>query len=193
MSITSETREDILWWQEFILTWNGVSIIRCPPVTSDDFTLFTDTSGALGFGVVYRSVGSRARGLLTWSIIPSTLKNCVPLSFQRRHRVILGGMDRFSSCLTSLSAGNLSPLRISISCVCFVFFFFFFYAAKFNFNTFQHIPGHTNYFAALLSRLQVHKFPQAAPDTDSVPLLFHLSFGPSNQFVTPFLCLFFGS
>ena len=61
-----------------------------------------------------------------------------------------------------------------------LFRFFIFHTAKFNFNTFQHIPGHTNYFAALLSRLQVHKFPQAAPDTDSVSLLFHLSFCPVN-------------
>ena len=51
----SEAREDILWWHKFVSTWNGVSIIQTPMVTSDEFTLFTDASGSLGFGAIYRS------------------------------------------------------------------------------------------------------------------------------------------
>ena len=49
--------------------------------------------------------------------------------------------------------------------------FMFFRAAQFNFNIMlKHIPGHSNYLAGLLSRLQVHKFQQAAPDMDYSPM-----------------------
>ena len=48
----SEAREDILWWHKFVSTWNVVSIIQTPMVTSDEFTLFTDASGSLGFGAI---------------------------------------------------------------------------------------------------------------------------------------------
>ena len=53
--ISSEAREDILWWHQFLCTWNGVSLIQEPIVDSDKFTLFTDASGTLGFGGLFRT------------------------------------------------------------------------------------------------------------------------------------------
>ena len=94
-------------------------------MTSDDFTLFTDASGALGFGVVYRSHWFSS----PW---PTHLKHH-SINFKELCAIVVSAQTwghswrnrQVSSCLTtSLSAGNLSPLGIPISCVCFVFYFF---------------------------------------------------------------------
>ena len=64
-------------------------------------------------------------------------------------------------CWQSKSAKDPHLMRL--------FRYLFFHAAKFNFNImFQHLPGHSNYYADLLSRLQVRKFQQVAPSVDLV-------------------------
>ena len=55
IAVNSDSWEDVLWWHRFIRSWNGVAITQSPPVTSDEFMLFTDASGTLGFSAVYHS------------------------------------------------------------------------------------------------------------------------------------------
>ena len=65
-------------------------------------------------------------------------------------------------CWRSRSAKNPDLMRL--------FRYMFFQAAQFNFNIIlEHIPGHNNYLADLLSRLQVCKFQQVAPHMDHGP------------------------
>ena len=171
LSLNSESREDILWWHRFILDWNGVAIIQCPPVTSDDFTLFTDASGTLGFGAVYRTHWFSS----TWpphlqhhSINYKELFAVVVAaqvwghSWQNKQVVVMSDNKPICDCWRSRSAKDPHLMRL--------FRYLFFHAAKFNFNImFQHLPGHANYHADLLSRLQVHRFHQAALDADRAP------------------------
>ena len=55
IDINLQARLDILWWHQFISDWNGVSFIQEEFVSSDSITLYTDASGVLGFGAVYKS------------------------------------------------------------------------------------------------------------------------------------------
>ena len=52
--LSVDSREDILWWKNFLPTWNGISYLQDNPVSSDDIHLFTDAS-ALGIGGVFGS------------------------------------------------------------------------------------------------------------------------------------------
>ena len=54
VQLSSESRADILWWLEFLPSWNGVCYIQSEPVSSISISLYTDASG-LGFGAVYGS------------------------------------------------------------------------------------------------------------------------------------------
>ena len=53
ISLTSESRADIDWWNQFLPEWNGVEFFQQACVSSDDMLLFTDASGTLGFGAIY--------------------------------------------------------------------------------------------------------------------------------------------
>ena len=38
--LSAETKEDIVWWSTFLPTWNGVSYLQDPPISSDDIHHF---------------------------------------------------------------------------------------------------------------------------------------------------------
>ena len=171
LSLNSEFREDILWWHRFILDWNGVAIIQCPPVTSDDLTLFTDAFGTLGFGAVYQTHWFSSTWPPHLQLHPINYKELFAVvvaaqvwghSWQNKQIVVMSDNKPICDCWRSRSAKDPHLMHL--------FRYLFFHAAKFNFNImFQHLPGHTNYHADLLSRLQVHRFHQAAPDADRAP------------------------
>ena len=49
-----EAREDIIWWNRFLPSWNGVSIFLNPNwKDAEAINLFTDASGTLGYGAYF--------------------------------------------------------------------------------------------------------------------------------------------
>ena len=169
----SEAREDILWWHKFVSTWNGVSIIQTPMVTSDEFTLFTDASGSLGFGAIYRSHWFSC----SW---PSHLQE-YHINFKELFAIVAAVktwghnwpnkqiLIFTDSKVVSDSWKSRSSKNPAMMCL---LRHMFFHAAKYNFNVMlQHLPGHDNHLADLLSRLQVSKFQQAAPSMDAAPTI----------------------
>ena len=171
IAVNSESREDILWWHRFIRSWNSVAIIQSPPVTSDEFMLFTDASGTLGFGAVYRShwfsspwpIHLKHHSINFKELFATVVAAQVwGYSWQNRQVLVMSDNKPVCDCWQSKSAKDPHLMRL--------FRYLFFHAAKFNFNImFQHLPGHSNYYADLLSRLQVRKFQQVAPSADLLP------------------------
>ena len=54
ISLTAEAKEDIKWWQDFMPSWNGISLMIQPNwESSSDLQLYTDASGTLGFGAYF--------------------------------------------------------------------------------------------------------------------------------------------
>ena len=52
ITLNSEARADIQWWNSFLPSWNGIEFIQQDIITSHSLKLFTDAS-FLGFGAVY--------------------------------------------------------------------------------------------------------------------------------------------
>ena len=49
-----EAREDIIWWDRFLPSWNGESIFIDPHWNdAETINLFTDASGTLGYGAYF--------------------------------------------------------------------------------------------------------------------------------------------
>ena len=171
LALNAEAQEDILWWFRFLRSWNGVSLIQSSPVTSDDFTLFTDASGVLGLGAVYRSHWFShpwPNHLLHHSINFKELFAIVVAAkiwghtWRNQQVIVMSDNKPICDCWQSRSAKDPNLMRL--------FRYLFFHAAMYNFNImFQHLPGHSNVLADLLSRLQVRKFQQAAPFADRAP------------------------
>ena len=138
---------------------------------SDKFTLFTDASGTLGFGGLFRTHWFSS----TW---PQHL-HCKSINFKElfavvvavctwghmwRNKQILIFSDNLPICMCwqSRSAKDPDLMRLLR--------YMFFRAARLNCNIIlQHVPGHSNQLADFLSRLQVCKFQQAAPHMDPGP------------------------
>ena len=57
ITITQDVREDIHMWLYLLSCWNGVSVFLSDPVSSNDLTLFTDSSSSVGFGAYYKARG----------------------------------------------------------------------------------------------------------------------------------------
>ena len=171
ITINSDARKDIRWWDCFLLSWNGVSIIQSSPVLTDDLTLFTDTSGSLGFGALYKTHWFPCRWPANMEKFNIAYKELFAVvvalqvwgsEFVDKQIVVLTDNQSICDAWRSRSARDPELMRL--------FRFMFFNAASLNFNVMlQHIPGHYNHFADLLSRLQVSKFKLVAPRMDAAP------------------------
>ena len=54
IQIFREAQLDIIWWQDFLPTWSGSSLILDTHwTTSPDIHLYTDVSGSLGWGAFW--------------------------------------------------------------------------------------------------------------------------------------------
>ena len=171
--LDKDALQDIMWWERFMVPWNGISYFQEPFITSDEFTLFTDASGTLGMGGLFRS---------HWFSVPW------PPSFHHhsinykelfavvcavqcwahlwRNKQILICTDNETICKIwqSRSSKNSDLMRLIRH--------MFFKAASLNCNIlFKHIPGHTNSQADQLSRLQIHKFMSETPHMDPSPTI----------------------
>ncbi|XP_075715671.1 uncharacterized protein LOC142750558 [Rhinoderma darwinii] len=52
--LSAELKADLLVWGEFLQTYNGRSVLMYQPVSSVDLELYTDASGACGFGAYFQ-------------------------------------------------------------------------------------------------------------------------------------------
>ena len=56
-----EAREDIIWWNRFLPSWNGVSVFLDPNwKDAEAINLFTDASGTLGYGAYFNGAWFRS-------------------------------------------------------------------------------------------------------------------------------------
>ena len=137
----------------------------------DEFTLYTDASGVLGFGAVYKSHWFS----LSWpqSVIHHNInfKELFAIiaavhtwSDQWAHMQITFMTDNSPIC--DILCKGSTPDRDIICLVQHLFF----HAAKINLNiVFQHVPGQYNVMADLLSHRQVDRFLQQFPLMDRAP------------------------
>ena len=169
--INEETRKDILWWHDFIGIWNGKSLLQSPPVTSSALKLFTDASGALGFGAVfnnawfssewppnlqgkdinYKELFSLVAAVFTWGVELSNKQVIMHTDNLSITRIWMSG---------TTSREDLMQLVRAL----------FFFGAKMNINIMvQHVLGHSNALADSLSRFDLQRFRRLHPHADIGP------------------------
>ena len=159
-------------------TWNGVSYLQQPPVSSDDIHLFTDAS-ALGIGGVFGNqwfaVAIEQFSSISW--FPSQdapfdinfwellalLVAFFTWSDHFRDKQVIIHTDNMPLVYV-WSRGSRNPLIMRLVRALFL------RTARFNSNLLlRHIPGHDNSLADSLSRLQVPRFFTFHPTADGSP------------------------
>ena len=172
--LNAETREDLKWWHDFLPSWNGKAMFIDPVwKDADDLSLYTDASGALGFGGYFQ--GSWFRG--DWS--PSQRLPLRSIQWQELFAIVAAATiwgSRLSNhritfkcdnlaIVNAWSSQNAKDLQLSK-----LLRRLFFIAASQNFTVrLVHIPGSLNCIADCLSRNQLLKFFHLAPQADRNP------------------------
>ena len=176
--LSTGMREDIRWWGTFLPTWNGVSYMQQPPVSSYDIHLYTDAS-ALGVGGVFgerwfswpldhfRSAAWFPHQLEPFNINFWELLALVVAFFTWQHHFRDTQVVIHTDNLPMVhvwSRGSRDPQVMRLVRALFL------RAAHSNTNILlAHTPGHSNTLADALSRLQVLRFHQLHPDARQDP------------------------
>jgi len=169
ISLNKEARADIQWWATFVSSWNGISIIQSPTMSSDSLELFTDASSLKGFGAVFGNhwtYGPWPARLQDKDINFKELLAILIAVFTWKDDLINKQINIFTDnkSICSIWFKGTSPNPDLMALVRKLFLF----ASMFNINiTFEHIPGHSNTLADCLSRFQVKKFRQLHGQADA--------------------------
>lgn len=169
VTIDRESRKDLQWWCDFLPTWNGVELIQQPFVSSDDLELFTDAS-SIGLGgfwkgqwfstPIVRSTSNNIAYLELLAIVVATF--CWGYEWVNQQIILFTDNEAVVTIWDKGSCKDSSLMKLVRK--------LFFFTAKHNINLIlKHVPGKSNIYADLLSRLQVEKFRNKCPEASLVP------------------------
>ncbi len=169
ISLTSEARKDIEWWGSFLPTWNGkYKILDLKTTPCPSLNLFTDASGAHGFGIYFdrrwisRQWPDWADNLsIQWKELFPIYLSCFVWAELFHKKRLLFHCDNMSVVDIWNSQISRCPHIMSLLRK------LFFITAKFNFTVnVTHIRGTDNSIADSLSRFQYNRFRALAPTAD---------------------------
>ena len=174
ITINSEARADLQWWETFLPDWNGVSIIPSPPVSSVSISLFTDASD-LGLGAMFGSLWLYS----DWSHAPWVSPESTHINTREIFAIwaaVRTWGHHWPDSQLLIHTDNEATVNVWKSGTCKdkhmmrVIRAMFFFCAKINLNIMlTFIPGHLNVNADNLSRLQVQKFLRDNPSVNHHP------------------------
>ena len=72
-------RSDLAWWELFLETWNGVSLLRPNRLSTPDYEVFTDASGLFGCGAVWEHTWLQLKWPVEYREVPIAPKELVPI------------------------------------------------------------------------------------------------------------------
>lgn len=166
IKLSKEVKEDLKVWKTFLAQFNGRSIFLSDTwVNSNTLNLYTDASGALGFGAVFGSKWCYGEWPDSWRHSNIAFLEFYPIvlslflwghKMQNRRILFLTDNEAIVHVINKQSCRDKSLM----------FFVWKMVLASLTHNIVfnaKHIPGVTNKLADALSRLQVHTFKQLAP------------------------------
>ena len=182
--LTKAARADLVTWSNFLHQFNGRSLfLHDHWVDSSTLRLFTDASGALGYGAIFGTEWCYGEWPGSWKGLNIAILEFFPIllsvllwgSKMRNRRIVfftdneaLVHVINKASCRDTVLMGFVR--RLVLACL--------------NFNILfraRHVPGVHNELADSLSRLQVHRFRQLAlVDMHPFPTLVFLHLQPLN-------------
>lgn len=172
ISLNSEARLDIYWWAKYLPDWNGRYKILDPHVTiCHDHNIFTDASGEIGFGifnngswVAERWPNNLLNRSIQWKELFPIYICCSIWAPKFQGKRLLFHCD--NNAVVNIWSSNSSKCPQIMSLLRNLFYI----AAKHEFTVnVKHIPGVNNTLADRLSRLQLDKFRNMAPNADKEP------------------------
>ena len=72
-------RSDLIWWDLFLDSWNGVSLLRPARLMHPDHNIYTDTSGSVGCGAVWAQQWFQFEWPQEYAIVPKAPKEFLPI------------------------------------------------------------------------------------------------------------------
>ena len=176
IDLNSSVRSDISMWSVLLEGWNGVSLMQKPLLSGPELKFFTDASFS-GFGAFFdgrwfsspwpRVIDSANIAVLELFAVFASIVTWGDV-LANRQILIFSDNDAIVQAFTFGSSRNKSIMLLlrKIFFVCF----------EFNISLrLCHLPGSSNVFADLLSRLQVSQFLAACPEA-----LLHASSLPAS-------------
>lgn len=178
LRITAEMKKDLELWLQFFRDFNGISVFHDRFwVSNDDIQLFTDSAGGsdLGFGAYFAGKWTQGSWPLAWVetgiTADITVLELFPLLVSLhawgdllRNKKIVFRVDNYAvvhivNSMTSKSDRVMTILRaFTLQCL--------------QLNVVvkaQHVSGRSNGICDALSRFQLQRFRELAPDADQSP------------------------
>lgn len=171
IKLNQEAKADIRWWQNFLPTWNGISIIDGSKwLTNSEICLQTDSSD-LAAGCVYKSEwffvkfeGEHAYmkdKSINWRELYAIVKATATWCELLRAKKVIFYCDNLSIVYILQSGCSKNPDIMKLVRA------LFFIAARYQIEyTAKHIPGIMNTNADHLSRLKIDEFMASCPDAN---------------------------
>jgi hypothetical protein len=176
--VKKEIRQDLAMWLVFLQNYNGVSVFKDRNwVSNDEIQLYSDSAGGLdmGFGIYFKGHWCHAKWPISWHTLKLTLDITLLELFPILVALFIWGSDlknrkiRFNcdneavvhiiNKLTSKSDRVMSLVRVlTLRCL--------------QLNILvkaSHVPGRENKICDSLSRFQLTRFRELAPDSDPNP------------------------
>lgn len=182
--LTSEAKADLRLWLSFLSQFNGKSFfLQDKWLNSYNLNLFTDASGALGFGAIFGNHWCYGRWPNEWAYLNIAILEFYPIvlslflwGHEMRNRCILFFTDN-EALVHVINKQSCRDKRLMVFVRQLVLICLrnnILFKAK-------HVPGSRNSLADALSRLQVQSFHRLAPSSmDRLPTDIPLPFQPQN-------------
>ncbi|XP_065195664.1 uncharacterized protein LOC135827068 [Sycon ciliatum] len=177
ITLSSDCRKDLLWWQEFLASWNGKWFFLYQPETSstdlDLLQVYSDAGGTIGWGAYYANEGRWMHSRWEQDTIDLSIeyKELFPIlvacatwgHMWCRFRIAFHCDNQaVVDCLAS-GTSKSPPVMALIRKL-------FFVCARHNFCVVvRHVLGKSNAIADALSRLKMQEFRMIAPRGSTGP------------------------
>ena len=171
--LSKEFHSDLTWWHTFLVSWNGLSLLRNAPYSSPaEFLIQTDTLGSWGCGAFFCGFWFQWQWPLSWLAVPIMAKELVPILFScvvwghhlAKHSVLFQ-CDNLS-LVAAISKGSSRDPDVMQLLRCLWFFVAFFDIQI----QCEHISGSLNCNADHLSRNCMQSFFSSNPQVSLLPV-----------------------
>ena len=172
INLNAEARKDIQWWLDFLPTWNGISVFPDDIWTpASELLIFTDASSKIGYGAYCKRdwfCGAWPPHLqgqsIQWKELFTIYLSCAVWGHNWPSRKLISNTDNSTNVAIWSAQSSKSKDLMDLARKIFLI------SATHNFLVqFQNIPGSNNPIADALSRLQMQKFRELAPDAKPNP------------------------
>lgn len=174
--VSKSLRLDLLWWHNFLASWNGKSFFLFPewaPLPS--FSVSSDAAGSLGYAALFKNQWFAMPWTPALMPLAITFKELFPIvvaawvwgnTWSRLRVVFQCDNSAVVSVISSGTSRDPAVMHLLRSLLL--------AAATFNFTvTATHLPGKLNRVADALSRFQFQVFRQLCPEASPSPCPVH--------------------